>query len=271
MYARIFQSIYDGTLVEDWRALVTFQQMLVLCDADGVVDMTPRAISRRTGIPIEHIEAGIHVLESPDPTSRTETEEGRRILRIDPHRAWGWRLVNYKKYKEIRNEEDRREYMRKYMADRRKDEKLTTVNSKPELAKLANIDVNEDVDVNESKPIVASVADDAPTSKPRDDCPHQAIVALYHEVLPACPRVKTWDKDRAAYLRSRWREDPKRQNLDWWRKFFEFVRDQCPFLLGEGASRGGAPPFLADLEWLIRPQNFRKVIEGRYDKTRAKA
>lgn len=147
MYARIFQSIYDGTLVEDWRALVTFQQMLVLCDADGVLDMTPRAISRRTGIPIEHIEAGIHVLESPDPTSRTETEEGRRIVRIDPHREWGWRLVNYTKYKEIRNEEDRREYMRKYMADRRKDEKFTNVNSKQELAKLAHIDV--DVDVNE--------------------------------------------------------------------------------------------------------------------------
>lgn len=153
MYARIFQSIYDGTLVEDWRALVTFQQMLVLCDADGVVDMTPRAISRRTGIPIEHIEAGIRVLESPDPTSRTPNEDGRRILRIDPHRDWGWRLVNHQKYKDIRTEEDRREYMRRYMAERRKDVKLTVVNTeltvnsrKQELAKLAHIDVDVDLE-----------------------------------------------------------------------------------------------------------------------------
>lgn len=69
MYARIFQTIYDGTLVEDWRALVTFEQMLILCDADGIIDMTARAISRRTGIPIEHIEAGIRVLASSDTHS----------------------------------------------------------------------------------------------------------------------------------------------------------------------------------------------------------
>ena len=61
MYGKIFESIYDGTLGDDWRALITFQQMIVLCDSDGVVDMTPAAISRRTNIPVEHIEAGIKI------------------------------------------------------------------------------------------------------------------------------------------------------------------------------------------------------------------
>ena len=85
MYGKIFESIYDGTLVEDWRALVTFQQMIILADSDGVVDMTPRSISRRTGIPIEHIEAGIKVLESEDQYSRSQDENGRRIIRLDNH------------------------------------------------------------------------------------------------------------------------------------------------------------------------------------------
>ena len=39
MYGKIFHSIYDGTLAEDWRAPITFQQLIVLCDADGIVDI----------------------------------------------------------------------------------------------------------------------------------------------------------------------------------------------------------------------------------------
>jgi len=95
--------MYDGTLAEDWRALITFQQLIVLCDADGVIDMTPHAIARRTGIPLEHIKAGIEILQSPDPESRTEGEEGRRIVPIDAHRPWGWRIVNHEKYKQLRD------------------------------------------------------------------------------------------------------------------------------------------------------------------------
>lgn len=85
---------------------------LVLCDRYGVVDMTPRAISRRTGFPLEIIEAGIEHLELPDPMSRSYAEEGRRIKRLDEHRTWGWLLVDYERYLAIRNAEDRREQNR---------------------------------------------------------------------------------------------------------------------------------------------------------------
>lgn len=103
MYGKIFESIYDGSLAEDWRALITFQQMIILCDADGRIDMTALAISRRTGIPIEHIKAGIQILESPDPSSRTPGEEGRRIILLDQHRDWGWMIVNHTYYKGLQD------------------------------------------------------------------------------------------------------------------------------------------------------------------------
>lgn len=99
-------------------------------------------------------------------------------------------------------------------------------------------------------------------------CPHQEIIELYHETLPALPRVKAWTDERQALLRSRWREDPKRQDLDWWRKFFGYV-SQSDFLMGRAKGRGDAPPFMADLEWLIRPKNFVKVIEGKYENREA--
>lgn len=122
MYAKVFSQIYDGTLCTrgPWEALVTFQQLLVLADQEGTVDMTAGAIARRTTIPLEIIEKGIAVLLQDDPESRTPTENGKRILPVSEGRSWGWRIVNYKHYRSLKREEDRREYHREYWHKRHK-------------------------------------------------------------------------------------------------------------------------------------------------------
>ena len=116
MYAKIFLSIFDGTLatVGPWEALVTFENALILADRDGILDMTPEALARRTTIPLEIIIKGLEALERPDPQSRTPDEEGRRIIRLSDSRPWGWRIVNYAHYREIRSADDRRAYMKNY-------------------------------------------------------------------------------------------------------------------------------------------------------------
>lgn len=121
MYGKIFKQIYKGTLamVGPWEALVTFQQLIILADKDGIVDMTADAISRETTIPLEIIEKGIGALESPDPESRSPDHEGKRIIRLSDTRSWGWRLVNYEHYRKLRSEEERREYHRQYYRDHR--------------------------------------------------------------------------------------------------------------------------------------------------------
>lgn len=121
MYGKLFVQMYDGTLATKgpWQALVTFQQMIILADAKGIVDMTPEAISRRTTIPLEIINIGLVALEQPDAESRTPELEGRRIVRLNAERTWGWAIVNYDHYRKIRSQEDRREYMKKYQRDRR--------------------------------------------------------------------------------------------------------------------------------------------------------
>lgn len=115
--------MYDGTLRVNWKALVTFQQLIVLCDADGTVDMTPHAISGRTGIPIEVIQEGLEFLEKPDPYSRTPDEEGRRIALIDDHRPWGWYIVNHSKYKVLQDSDSVREQNRERKRRQREREK----------------------------------------------------------------------------------------------------------------------------------------------------
>ncbi len=88
-------------------------------------------------------------------------------------------------------------------------------------------------------------------------CPHKEIIALYHSVLPELTKVIIWNDFRKELLQTRWREDAERQNLEWWKKFFERIRES-DFLMGR------VKDFRADLEWMIRPRNFPKVIEGKY-------
>lgn len=140
MYGKLFVQMYDGTLgtAGPWQALVTFQQLIILADREGIVDMTGEAISRRTTIPLDIIQTGIQALEQPDPHSRTPDEEGRRIIRLNDDRDWGWRIVNYVHYRNIRSQEERREYMRNYQRKRRA------------LAKDVNTGVNNVSKINQS-------------------------------------------------------------------------------------------------------------------------
>lgn len=102
---------------------------------------------------------------------------------------------------------------------------------------------------------------------PIPPCPHEDIIKLYHELLPHAPTVRLWTDTRKRYLTARWREDKKRQNLDWWRKLFGYVA-KSDFLCGRvepTGSRKGQAPFVANLEWIIRPSNIVKIIEGNYE------
>lgn len=118
----------------------------------------------------------------------------------------------------------------------------------------------EEIGEEVSDPNGSVVASDAG----RPACPHQQIIALYHEVLPMCPQVRDWTPARATQLRARWNEDEKRQSLAYWKQFFEYV-GQCDFLVG----RAGKTPFFADLEWMTKSANFTKIREAKYENKRA--
>ena len=112
MYAKLFTSIYQGTLRGNSHGLLVFTNLLAHCDKDGIADIHPRAIAEEVGLSVEQVRAALQVLEMPDEESRSPERQGRRIVRIDDHRSWGWLVVNYCKYRAIRNEDDRREQNR---------------------------------------------------------------------------------------------------------------------------------------------------------------
>lgn len=108
------------------------------------------------------------------------------------------------------------------------------------------------------------------------DCPHQAILALWAEVLPHLPQHTEWNAIRRKHLQARWREKAvekgwktQGEGTAFFRKLFVYV-GQSPWLTGRVISRDPSrQTFVIELEWLIKPTNFAKVIEGKYHQERA--
>ena len=106
-------------------------------------------------------------------------------------------------------------------------------------------------------------------------CQHKAVMDLYHQHLPTLRRVEVWNETRKGYLKQRWREvaadigqsRPATQEaiLEWWAGFFRHI-NKSKFLTGKVNSKDGRA-FVADLEWIIKPSNFAKIIEGKYHGT----
>jgi hypothetical protein len=129
MFAKIFNQIYDSSIVEKPEARFTLMDLVVLADLNEVVDMTHEAIARRTNRPVEVIRETIAELESRDPKSRTPDFDGARIKRIDDHRDWGWFIVNYEKFRKIASEEQRREKTKERVRKFREKHRVTLGNA----------------------------------------------------------------------------------------------------------------------------------------------
>jgi hypothetical protein len=99
--------------------------------------------------------------------------------------------------------------------------------------------------------------------KPVPDCPHEDIIRLWGEKLPTAIQPRTWTGARADALKARWREDPERQNLEWWAGFFEHL-EKSDFLMGRTSGRDRGP-FSITLDWLCEAKNFAKSLDGQYD------
>jgi len=93
-------------------------------------------------------------------------------------------------------------------------------------------------------------------------CPQQKIVNLWAEKMPDLPQPREWGQERQSNLRARWNGSEERQNIDWWVKLFNWIRES-DFLMGR-VNQEGRKPFVLKLDWLVKNSNFLKIIEGNY-------
>lgn len=289
MYTKVFRSIYDGTLADNWQAMVTFQQMLILADAQGVVDMTIASIARITGIPLEILQAGIAVLEAPDAGSRTPEMEGRRIARLDAHRDWGWFLVNFAKYRAMQSREEKNEADRERMRAKRAAERsnLSQVvscrsNLSRDVASVADVAHTDTDTYTDTKKDQKSIAPDGAVGS-TDDKPkrsdrlttvtEQAIDAFNNSLsikaggLLSAVTMCT-DKRKAQVKRTVKLAAMACERLygsptvtpEFWSQYFEEV-SKDDFKSGRGPYVNGHANWRPDFEYLTRPEVVEKVID----------
>ncbi|MFV5212715.1 hypothetical protein ACLIIZ_03170 [Azonexus caeni] len=130
-----------------------------------------------------------------------------------------------------------------------------------------------DTDTEESK---QSSNEDCVASKQATNCPHQKIIDLYGSHLPGLPYPRIWEGRRQQNLASRWRwvltarkPDGARYATDtesalsFFDRFFAYV-SRSDFLTGRDGKWQGC-----DLGWLMKAENFAKVLSGNYENKEA--
>lgn len=85
-----------------------------------------------------------------------------------------------------------------------------------------------------------------------------AVVALYHRMLPGLSKVRLLSSKRRTAIGALIGADSARVDLAWWQEYFGIVA-RSPWLLGENP-RG----WTADLDWLLSEGNMTKTLEGKY-------
>jgi hypothetical protein len=105
-YAMLFSSITMSSIwAEDDQTRIVFITMLAMADADGYVGASIPGIAHVARVPVEAVESAIQKFLNPDPYSRSQHLEGRRLTIADR----GWTLVNYHRFRGNRDPESRRE------------------------------------------------------------------------------------------------------------------------------------------------------------------
>jgi hypothetical protein len=167
--------------------------------------MTQEAIARRTNVPENIIRLGLDELMKPDPKSRSKVAKGRRILLIDSHRDWGWRIVNYQHYRKLRDDESRRSYFRNYMRKYRNGKALPVNTVNEMLSHVTQGEVEEEGEVIRGVParhIAGATNGEPPREKEKMEIKRPKSILDLKDQAKACEdviaRVKQLKEDGRA-------------------------------------------------------------------------
>ena len=92
--------------------------------------------------------------------------------------------------------------------------------------------------------------------------PYQDIVDLYHEKLKELPQIVELNQTRRGYIKKLYLD--KLPDREAWGDFFDYVK-QSDFLMGRLPPQPNRKTFKANLEWITKPANFLKILEGFYN------
>lgn len=140
---------------------------------------------------------------------------------------------------------------------------------------------DDDAGEPESKTEAAADQADQPATKQSlPACPHLELLDIFAEQLPELPQPKPelWEGQRAKNLSARWKwcltakkrsgaryATTKAEALDFFHRYFGYVA-KSDFLTGRDGRWSGC-----DLAWLVKADNFAKVLQGNYENRQQEA
>lgn len=169
MFTKLFSSITTSSIWnEDNNTRILWVTMLAMSNKDGYVSASVGGLAHEARISKDDCEKSLQVLSSPDDDSRSKEFDGRRIEVVDG----GFQLLNHGKYRAMRSEEERKEYMKSYMAEYRR---TKTVNNS-----VNNVSVCKPAltAVNRRKPPLAQAEAEAEADKEEFTIPEKMLSNL---------------------------------------------------------------------------------------------
>lgn len=98
-FVKLYRSILTSSVwLEALPTKVVWITMLAYADADGNVWASMGGLAHLAGVSPKQCREALKVLLAPDPDSRTELHQGRRIEKING----GWAVLNHQLYRDYR-------------------------------------------------------------------------------------------------------------------------------------------------------------------------
>jgi hypothetical protein len=189
VYVKLFSSLLTSSVwAEDNATRIVWISMLCLADKDGDVRASPAGLARIANVSVEECQRALAVLLSPDAQSTTPDDDGRRI----EQRQGGWHILNYVRYRQLRDEETRKQQWRE-AASRARAKKRDVSNSHQKSStshresaarhsESAHTDTDTETDTETTTALVADATDTSKTD------PFVEAWAAYPKRLGANPR-----------------------------------------------------------------------------------
>ena len=141
-YAKLFSSITESSLWSEPKEVrLLFVTMLAKANSVGFIEAAIPGLARAANLTLEEVQNAITILENPDPFSKNPDCEGRRVIPA----PGGWIVLNYEEYRSRQSEDERREYMREYMQNYRKQSvnKVKPSKESPSASSSVSVSVEE--------------------------------------------------------------------------------------------------------------------------------
>lgn len=109
---------------------------------------------------------------------------------------------------------------------------------------------------------ISSSSDDdksSEKSKSDDRIPYSTIFDLFEEICVSLPKTRIRDDARKSLIKKVWKMDEQHQDVEFFNWLFNKV-ESSDFLSGRSGKYKNC-----GFDWILKPANFKKIVEGNYD------